>query len=419
MWKEDGDLQFRRMKELSGALALKSGAVKRASRPSHSAIDYGGRSERKEVTLRSKSSRQLIGALVVNSFVVISILLVAVAPSCSQSKAEKKELAALYQKATNGDADSQLELGLRNLLGRGVATEDAVQARDWFVKSADQGNATARFWLGEMYSTGWGIPEDKARAAIWYRKAADQGLATAQFDLGNMYETGTGVPLNHEEAVTWIRKAAKQDFVPAKSWLQVHSMDSNSAAASRADQSQPLQDHAAETITAPESAAEIDIRYFLGDSRPMTDAEMREVRNSLRWDPESVALVQGGTARSNLVDAKGRKMGSVLVRWDKTITPDGDKNSTYPNQWHGHFSIQVENGTSCRFTSSAELDDSQGFAVVSGATWKGWMTEHQPDGGQTSQTRGDVAWTQTFPSLALKPLTAYSTLSACNTPQNH
>jgi hypothetical protein len=372
--------------------------------------------------LRSKRSRPRISALVINALAVISVLLAAVVSSYSQSKAEKKELAALYQKASAGDADSQLELGIRYLLGRGVAMEDSVQARDWFVKSADQGNATARFWLGEMYSTGWGIPEDKARAAIWYRKAADQGLATAQYDLGNMYETGTGVPLNHEEAVKWIRKAANQDFAPAKSWLQTHSVDSESAAASRDDQNQPPQDHAvqtAATVAPQESAAQIDVRYFPGDSRAVTDVEMREIRNSLRWDPESVVLMQGGTARSNLIDGKGQKLGSVLVRWDKTTAPPANKNSTHPDQWHGHFSIQIENGTSCRFTSSAELDDSQGFAVVTGATWNGWMTQHQPDGGQTSLTRGDVAWTQTFPSLALKPLKAYSTLSACTTPQNH
>jgi type II secretory pathway pseudopilin PulG len=369
----------------------------------------------KEHALRSERSRQRIHALAIYSLAVISVLLAAVASSYSQSKAEKKELAALYQKASDGDADSQLELGIRYLLGRGVAMEDSVQARDWFVKSADQGNATARFWLGEMYSTGWGIPEDKARAAIWYRKAADQGLATAQYALGNMYETGTGVPLNHREAVTWIRKAANQDLGPAKSWLQTHSVDADSEAVSSGDQKQPP-DNVVQTADPLESAAQVDIRYLPGESRAVTDVEMREIRNSLRWDPETVVLMQGGTARSNLIDGKGRKLGSVLVRWDKTTTPGADKNSAHPDQWHGHFSIQVENGTSCHFTSSAELDDSQGFAVVTGATWNGWMMQHQPDGGQTSLTRGEVAWTQTYPSLALKPLTAYSTLSTCTTP---
>lgn len=143
-----------------------------------------------ESVLRAKCSTQRVSALAINSLAFVLFLLVAVAPSYSQTKAEKKELAALYQKASDGDVNSQLELGTRYLLGRGVAIEDAVQARDWFTKAADKGNATAQFWLGEMYSTGWGIPEDKARAAIWYRKAADQGLATAQYALGNMYETG-------------------------------------------------------------------------------------------------------------------------------------------------------------------------------------------------------------------------------------
>jgi len=368
--------------------------------------------------LRSKSSRQWIGASAVNILAGLAVLLVAIVPSCAQSKSEKKEFAALYQKASDGDADSQLEVGMRYLQGRDVAMEDSVQARDWFTKSANQGNATARFWLGEMYSTGWGIPEDKARAAIWYRKAAEQGLASAQFDLGNLYENGRGVPLNHEEAVTWIRKAADQDFAPAKSWLKAHSVDSDGAAASSADENKPSEDHAVQAVAPPESAAPIDIRYFTGASRAVTDVEMREIRNSLRWDPESVTLMQGGTARSNLIDGKGGKIGSVLIRWDKTA-PVPDKDSTHPDQWNGHFSIQIENGTSCRFTSSAELDDSQGFVVVTGATWNGWMTQHQPEAGQTSRTSGDAAWTQNYPALALKPLTAYSTLSECTTPRKN
>lgn len=367
----------------------------------------------KEPALKSKPSRQRISALVIQSLVILSILFAGVVPSRSQSKAEKKEVAALYQKASDGDAEAQLELGTRYLTGRGVAMEDAVQARDWLTKSADKGNATAQFSLGEMYSTGWGIPEDKARAAIWYRKAADQGLATAQYALGNMYESGRGAPLNHEEAVTLIRKAANQGFAPAKSWLQTHALNPEGAAAGGTEQSQSPQDHVVQTA-APESAAQVDIRYFPGDSRAVTDLEMRGIRNSLRWDPESVVLMQGGTARSNLVDSKGQKMGSVLVRWDKTTT-----NKTHPDQWRGHFSVQIENGTSCGFTSSAELDDSQGFVVVTGATWSAWMTQHQPSGGQTSVAQGDAVMAQSSPSLALKPLTAYSTLSGCTTPQNH
>jgi Sel1 repeat len=359
--------------------------------------------------------------LVINSHAVVFLLLAAVVSGYSQSKAEKKELATLTQKASDGDVDSQLELGNRYLVGRGVPIEDAVQARNWFLKAADQGNATAQFWLGEMFSTGWGIPEDKARAAIWYRKAADQGLATAQYALGNMYETGRGAPLNHKEAVTLIKKAANQDFAPAKLWIQTHAQDPEIAAASSADHNTQPQEHADQggaSVAPEESSAQVDIRYLPGNSRAVTDVEMRELRDSFRWDPESVVLKQGGTARSNLIDGKGQKMASVLIRWDRTTTPGSDRSSAHPDEWHAQFSIQMENATSCRFTSSAELEDDQGFVVVTRAIWNSWMADHQPESGQTSQARGDAAWTQNFSSLALKPLTAYSALNGCTTPQN-
>jgi hypothetical protein len=165
----------------------------------------------------------------------------------------------------------------------------------------------------------------------------------------------------------------------------------------------------------PQQPAQIDVRYLSADSRPLTDAEMRDLRNSLRWDPESVPLSPGGAARSNLVDDKGRRLGSVLVRWDKAVTPKTAQASGTPR---GHFTLQIENGTSCVFQSSAEIDDSQGFVVVSGVTWSGWLTLHQPERGQTSQAQGDAALSQAYPSLALKPLTAYSTLSGCMTPKN-
>jgi TPR repeat protein len=367
----------------------------------------------------SKCLSKGISALAVNSLAVALVLFFAVPSGYSQTKAEKKELAALNQMASDGDVKAQLELGTRYLLGRGVPVEDAVQARDWFVKAADKGNADAQFWLGEMYSTGWGIPQDRARAAIWYRKAANQGLASAQFAIGNMYETGRGAPLNHKEAMMWIQKAAKQDFAPAKTWIEAHPQDSPGPKAETADEHRLSQDQTDLAASPAErSPAQIDIRYFPGNSQPVTDVQMREIRDSLRWEPELVVLKQGGTGRSNLIDGKGQKMGSVLVRWDKTTPPGADKNSSHPDEWHGQFSIQIENGTSCRFTSSAELVDDQGFIVVTKASWNSWLTQHQPEAGQTSQTRGDTTWTQNLSSLALRPLTPYSTLSACTTPQN-
>jgi hypothetical protein len=178
---------------------------------------------------------------------------------------------------------------------------------------------------------------------------------------------------------------------------------------------QSVQAQVPQNSSSPQAPAQVDVRYLPVDSRPLTDAEMRDLRNTLRWDPESVPLTPGGAARSNLLDSKGRTLGSVLVRWDKPAT---SRTEQALGSARRHFTIQVENGTSCVFLSSAEIDDSQGFIVVSGVTWSGWLTLHQPDRGQTSQARGDAALTQTYPSLVLKPLTAHSTLTACMTPKN-
>ena len=66
---------------------------------------------------------------------------------------------------------------------------------------AEQGDATAQFRVGSMYSFGEGVPENDAEAVRWYRLAADQGDADAQTNLGAMYEEGEGVPENNAEAV--------------------------------------------------------------------------------------------------------------------------------------------------------------------------------------------------------------------------
>ena len=67
--------------------------------------------------------------------------------------------------------------------------EDAVDAhaRGDYAKAlrlirplANDGDASAQFNLGLMYTTGQGVQQDNAAAALWFRKAAEQGYAPAQ-----------------------------------------------------------------------------------------------------------------------------------------------------------------------------------------------------------------------------------------------
>ncbi len=71
---------------------------------------------------------------------------------------------------------------------------DYATALTEFRPLAQQGDADAQFYLGQMYSKGRGVPQDDAEAVAWYRRAAEHGDAEAQFYLGQMYSKGRGVP---------------------------------------------------------------------------------------------------------------------------------------------------------------------------------------------------------------------------------
>ena len=86
----------------------------------------------------------------------------------------------------------------------GTSAEDLDTLRE----RAEQGDAIAQFNLGVMYDNGRGVTQDYARAIAWYKKAAEQGNASAQFNLGLMYAKGRGVPQDYVRAHMWWNLAA-------------------------------------------------------------------------------------------------------------------------------------------------------------------------------------------------------------------
>ena len=77
----------------------------------------------------------------------------------------------------------------------------------WLPK-AQEGDAKAQTYMGEMAEKGLGQNPDYEMAAIWYRRAAEQGHAPAQINLGQLYEKGLGVQQDKQIAVDWYRKAS-------------------------------------------------------------------------------------------------------------------------------------------------------------------------------------------------------------------
>lgn len=379
---------------------------------------------------------------------------------------DESQALAWYQKAAgHGNAIAQTNLGAAYQYGIGVP-KDYAQARAWYQKAADQGYAGGQNALGMAYRDGIGGPRDYAQARAWLQKAADQGLGPAKDALGRMsavpmtqvncdsnwspkFDGLTSDPegmrasiqqklneliaqyggldgtINEVESETEndrnrddLSDEQKEslitmnegiiDILKCRQSMQQAQMAASSVQTPAAEPMPAAATSNSAQPSAPAAPTPVDVRFFPNsDSRPLTDAEMRDLQNSLRWDPESAPLTQGGTARSNLVDDKGRTLGSVLVRWERRA----------PGSTQATFTIQLQNGTSCFFHSSAELDDAQGFIVVGGPVWAGWLTLNQPSAGETKQAQGRAS-VNGSQSLSLKPATAYSTLSGCMTPKS-
>ena len=89
----------------------------------------------------------------------------------------------ILQKARDGDADAQYEMGLRYRSGDGTF-EDECESFTWLMEAAEQGHAAAMYEVGVCYDTGICVSIDGDVADEWYRKAADNGNGDAKRVLG-------------------------------------------------------------------------------------------------------------------------------------------------------------------------------------------------------------------------------------------
>ena len=92
--------------------------------------------------------------------------------------------------------------------GQGVA-RDLTQAKLWYERAANAGNAKAMHNLAVIHTGAVGQP-DYALAARWFLAAAELGLKDSQFNIAILLERGLGVPANPVEAYKWYMAAGAQ-----------------------------------------------------------------------------------------------------------------------------------------------------------------------------------------------------------------
>lgn len=111
--------------------------------------------------------------------------------------------------AAEGDAEAQLQLGMRYAEGDGVIQNDKEAAR-WFARAAKQGLAEAQYQYGRVLLEGRGVVQDYKAAFEWIEKPAKRGYAKAQYSLGELYRYGTGTAIDKSRAYLWFNLAAAQ-----------------------------------------------------------------------------------------------------------------------------------------------------------------------------------------------------------------
>jgi uncharacterized protein len=116
---------------------------------------------------------------------------------------------SLLARAKAGDAQAQLELG--KFYRNNGKPEELQQAAQWYLRSAEQGNAEAQLLLGFAYLAGVGLTKDEKNGISWIQKAANFGFPKAQAIMGAAYLDGLyGLSKDISGAKEWLTKAALQ-----------------------------------------------------------------------------------------------------------------------------------------------------------------------------------------------------------------
>ena len=90
--------------------------------------------------------------------------------------------------------------------------EDYAAAAEHFQRGSDEGDAHSQVRLGMLYNAGSGVARDLAKAAELWHLAADQGHVIAECNLGAAYQNGDGVPRDCAKGRMYYERAA---FNPA------------------------------------------------------------------------------------------------------------------------------------------------------------------------------------------------------------
>lgn len=174
-------------------------------------------------------------------FIFINLGGVCFAQTTMQKQEDTQAAQIAVQKAEQGDAKAQYDLGMVYIKGQDVQ-QNYQAAKEWLEKSAAQDYPPALSFLGTMYQNGLGVGQNYAKALDFLSRAALRGDIDAMTSLGLMYSEGEGLERNFSKALEYLKPAANagnwsaqytlgamyadgrgvpQDYVEAHKWFNI------------------------------------------------------------------------------------------------------------------------------------------------------------------------------------------------------
>ena len=133
----------------------------------------------------------------------------------TQNEIAPEKFDDIFLKASNGDANAQLALGVFYARGIAPVSVDSAMALEWLGKSANQGNVAAMNYIGAIYGEGKLVKRDFEKAVYWRELAAEKGTAADKFALANAFIYGYMLPADANKALYWLEKAGDAGHVDA------------------------------------------------------------------------------------------------------------------------------------------------------------------------------------------------------------
>lgn len=159
---------------------------------------------------------QLFGALAAGLICAGGMMLQVSAQDAPQGTAV--DMAQLRAAAEQGDAESQLSLGMYYFMGEGGLKQSDADAIKWFQLAAKQKNYQAQYMLGIYCMEGRTIKKNEELGLKLIQSAANGGFAEAQYEYASILAEQNKM----DEALPWMKKAVEQEYYPAFAALGAH-----------------------------------------------------------------------------------------------------------------------------------------------------------------------------------------------------